>query len=134
MNAKKSKAGGRRAPLKGGLEVEKGKRAVPKPAVRDIGGGVGVVEIPVHVSDGPVRLATLREDEYIHRARTEDPKPSAMQTWAACAWARGYDLPTIAKSTGLRADVLLKTVGVTETSHPREYQALMSYYDNRRNP
>jgi hypothetical protein len=108
----------------------------PKVEVRKVSKGVGVLEIPVHISSGPTRLPE-KESEYIHRARPTDAPLSKSQTQAIAAFKRGESLAEIAKSTGLPIGTLiktLKTAGLSEETHMKELEQLAKWYENRRNP
>jgi hypothetical protein len=108
----------------------------PKVSVRKVGKGVGILEIPVHVSDGPQRLPD-DESKYLHKARTVEAPLSKGQIQAIAAYQRGVGLPEIAKSSGLPSQTLiktLKTVGFSEETHKKELEELETYYTNRNNP
>ena len=112
------------------------KKGGPPPQVRKVGPGVGVLELPVHVSEGPARLPS-REAEYIHRARPVAPPLTKGQLWAIDAFRNRKDLRHIAQSTGLPQGTLvttLKDYGLSESTHKKELEALDKWYTNRRNP
>jgi hypothetical protein len=108
----------------------------PKVSVRKVGKGVGVLEIPVHISQGPQRLPA-KEADYIHKARPDAAPLSKGQIQAIAAFKRGENLPEIARSTGLPILTLkntLKTVGLSEETHKQQLEELETWHKNRRNP
>ncbi len=97
---------------------------------------VGVLKVPIHVSDGPQRLPE-DESKYIHKARSVEAPMTKMQTYAIAAYKRGVGLPEIAKSSGLSSISLIKTLkpaGLSEETHKQELELLADFYANRRNP
>jgi hypothetical protein len=117
-------------------ELKPKSKPIPKPVVRKVRKGVGILEIPVHVSSGPQRLPE-NEAEYLHRARPTDAPPSKSQVQAVAMFRQGVGLPEIAKSTGLPSQTLIKTLkpeGLSEFTHKRELESLSIYYENRHNP
>ncbi len=108
----------------------------PKVGVRKVGKGIGVLEIPVHVSSGPTRLPE-KESEYIHKAREMTAPATRMQEYACRAFKAGTSLSEIAISSGLPFGTLvktLKTVGLSEEEHKKEIAELVKWFENRRNP
>ncbi len=98
--------------------------------------GLGVVKVPVHISEGPQRLPN-NEASYLHKARDVSAPLTKMQLYAITAFRRGVGLAEIAKSSGLPSITLiktLKTVGLSEEIHKLELESLSTYYENRRNP
>ncbi len=97
---------------------------------------VGVLKVPIHISEGPQRLPE-DESKYIHKARSVEAPLTKMQTYAISAFKKGVGLPEIAKSSGLSSISLIKTlkpVGLSEEIHKLELEELATYYENRRNP
>lgn len=113
------------APLKGGLDTEK----PPTPRVRKLRRGVGVLEIPVHVSEGPTRLPN-READYIHPARPDGRPETEQERLIKRMYRDGLTLERICINCGVNPRTVANLLGIpTDT---KDFQTTVDNLEARK--
>lgn len=106
--------------LRGGLEPVR---------VRKTGKGMGVVEIPVHVSDGPVRLPD-NEADYLAPARPNGREQTEQEFTIRRMYDRGFSVEKICVATGCHQIAVCKFLGLPLEG--KEYDITKQNLEERR--
>jgi DNA-binding CsgD family transcriptional regulator len=88
---------------------------IPKVRVRKVRKGVGVLEIPVHMSDGPTRLPA-READYLApslpNGRVETEQEAQVKRW----YRDGLTVERIAVNSGIRLESIYSILNLDMTT------------------
>lgn len=101
----------------------------PRVGVRKVSKGVGILSIPVHVSDGPQRLPA-NESEYMAKARP-DGRVETEQEARIKRWFRnGLSVEEIAVNSGIRIETIYALLNLDATT--KEFQETKAKLEARK--